>query len=434
MVFDPIRWLGRNLGTLLLAFTLAVVVWVSAVVTNDPNEVSVFGPVQIDRIGQADNLILINDIPNQARLTLKAPRTVLENLNNRPSLVHAWVDLSGYGPGTHTVPVRRNVEASPVRILEVDPDTVEVTLENRITRQVRVDIVVNGEPPSGYKKGNPSVSPQQVAVTGPESVVDQVALARATLDVPSATETVRQSVPVEIIDQNGEPVSGVSVNPKVVTVTQPITLVAGFKNVVVKVVTEGQPANGYRLTNISPTPPNVIVTSDNPDLINQMPGYVETEPLTLTGLNDDADFRLELNLPPGVSLVGEQSILVQVGIAAIEGSLTVPLAVEPVGLPPELQAQISPPIVDVIVTGPLPLLDTLSSENFRAVVDLSDLSEGTYYLSPVIDLVPDQVEVQSMLPQTVEITILPRPTPTPTSAATPSSNTSGGNSMATPVP
>ena len=34
----PLRWLGRNLSTLLLAFVLAVAVWVSAVVAADPNQ------------------------------------------------------------------------------------------------------------------------------------------------------------------------------------------------------------------------------------------------------------------------------------------------------------------------------------------------------------------------------------------------------------
>ena len=33
-----LRWLAKNFGTLLTAFILAVIVWVSAVIASDPNE------------------------------------------------------------------------------------------------------------------------------------------------------------------------------------------------------------------------------------------------------------------------------------------------------------------------------------------------------------------------------------------------------------
>jgi YbbR domain-containing protein len=202
-------------------------------------------------------------------------------------------------------------------------------------------------------------------------------------------------------------------------VTQPITLVRGYKNVAVKVVTTGQIANGYRLTNISVTPLNVTVYSDNPTLVNELPGYVETKPVDLTGLNDDIEMRMELNLPKGISLVGEQSVLVQVSVAAIEGSLTVSLPVETLGLSPELTAHISPGMVDVIVTGPLPVLDTLTQASFRAVVDVSDMAPGVYQMIPVVDLVPEQVRIQTILPETVEVSITITPTPTATTTANP---------------
>jgi len=106
--------------------------------------------------------------------------------------------------------------------------------------------------------------------------------------------------------------------------------------------------------------------------------------------------------------------LVQVGVAPIEGSLTVNLPVETLGLPPNLAALISPATVDVILTGPLPVLDTLTAGSFRVVVNLTGLEQGIYQIKPVIDLAPDQINVVSILPETVEVTIAPAPTSTPT--------------------
>ena len=40
------KWLGKNLGSILLALVLSIVVWISAVVTADPNEELTFRPVK----------------------------------------------------------------------------------------------------------------------------------------------------------------------------------------------------------------------------------------------------------------------------------------------------------------------------------------------------------------------------------------------------
>ena len=116
--------------------------------------------------------------------------------------------------------------------------------------------------------------------------------------------------------------TGLTLDPADVTVTQPITQKYGYRNLVVKVVVKGQVANGYRVTNVSSYPAVVTVFSVDPDLVSNLPGYVETEPLDITGLKDDVDVLLPLALPLGVSVVGENMTQVQVGIAAIESSLT----------------------------------------------------------------------------------------------------------------
>jgi YbbR domain-containing protein len=218
-----------------------------------------------------------------------------------------------------------------------------------------------------------------------------------------------------------------------VEVNLPIRLLGGFKNVAVKVVTKGQVADGYRLTSISVSPPTVTLFSNNPDLVDQIPGYVETLPVDLTNLSDDIEISTGLNLPENVELVREPSVLVQVSVAAIEGSLTLTVPVEAINLSPELQAIISPATVDVIVSGPLNVLDLLSPANFRVIVDLADLPPGVYQRQVVVDLQPNDVRVQTTLPESVEVTIDLASTPTP-GETTSASGTPGSAPSLTPTP
>ena len=416
MILAPLRWIAKNLGTLLLAFLLALVVWVTAVLTQDPNEDAVFGPIALERLGQGADLLLVSEAPAQVRITLRAPKSVWTLLNNEPERVQAWIDLSGLSAGEYVVPVKLRIDANPIRVILLNPQEVHLTLENLVSQDFTVQIAVSGELPLGYRQSAAQIEPLQVTVSGPESAVKHVTQVRAAVDITGAIETFKRNVVLEALDANDNPVTNVTVTPKSAAVTQPVSLLGGFKNVVVRVVTKGQVANGYRLTNILVSPPTVTLFSDNPQLMNDIPGYVDTLPVDLNNLSDDIEINVSLNLPEGITLVREPSVLVQVSVAAIEGSLTLSLPVEVIGLSPGLEVSISPAVVDVIIAGPLIVLDKLEASQFRVVLDLTGLPPGVYQRSPVVDLFPNLVRIQTTLPETVEVTIQLAPTPTPSPA------------------
>jgi YbbR domain-containing protein len=168
------------------------------------------------------------------------------------------------------------------------------------------------------------------------------------------------------------------------------------------------------LTNIFVSPVGVVVFSSDPDLVNNLPGYVETQPIDLTAKEDDFETLVELNLPTGVSVVGDPKVLVQVSIATIESSLAISLPVEVIGLAPGLQAGSSPTTVDVILSGPVPVLNTLGPTDVRAVIDLTEYDVGVYQLIPQVNILPERVQKVSILPATIEVTITIAPTPTQT--------------------
>ena len=181
----------------------------------------------------------------------------------------------------------------------------------------------------------------------------------------------------------------------------------------VKVAVRGQVAAGYRLDSISVFPPVVTVYSDNPDLVNTLPGVVETQPVDLDGASSNVSLRVSLDLPQGVSVAGQQTVLVQAAISPIQSSFTLSgQKVEVTGLPPNLDSQTSPSTVDVILAGPLPTLDILRRQDVQVTVDVSGLTPGTYQLTPSVQVLASNVTVESLLPATVEVILTPGAGPT----------------------
>jgi YbbR domain-containing protein len=68
--------------------------------------------------------------------------------------------------------------------------------------------------------------------------------------------------------------------------------------------------------------------------------------------------------------------------------------------------------VDVIVSGPLPLLDTLTRQDVRVTVDLSGLEAGTHQVIAKVEVLIADVVVESILPNTIEVVITPGAMPT----------------------
>ncbi len=410
-----LRWMTRNLRTCLLAFALAVAVWVTAVTSSNPDETNTLpAPIPIEFIGQEAGLVQTATLPTSVEVTLRAPKSVWGQILDDPASIRAIVDMTGLTAGMHTLEVAIQVNARPVRVLSVSPRTVDLILEPLASRTLPVNLVVSGEPALGYQAGEPVLTPAEAAVSGPASLVAQVTSLRADLDLTNTRENLETSLPLVALDSNGNPLNGLTISPKTVGVSVPVIHLGGYRDLAVKVVTVGRPASGYRLTSVDVFPPIVTIYSGNTALIESLPGYVETLPLSLNSASQDIETYLELVLPPDVTLLGETSVLVQVGIAPIEGSSTISnRPVEVTGLGPGLKAQISPALVDVILSGPLPLLETLRATDIRVSIDLNGRGAGSYQLTPNVTILVQGLSVESILPGTVQVVISAAGTPKP---------------------
>lgn len=407
------RWLRKNWSTLLLSFLFALVVWGSAVVSANPNQENDLS-IPLEVVEQPANTVIVDPIPEQVTITVYAPQSVIEKIRDEQILV-GRADLSGLEAGTYNVPVSIEVpdELRPIRIMDKNPEQIQVTLDNLVRREVPIATEINGKPAVGYKVGPVNWSAETVTVSGRETQVQKIDTVKAELDISDADETINKEIPLVPYDSEGKRVVEIDLEPTSVEVEQQIVLQGGYRNVAVNVVTQGIVAAGYRFTSITPNPPTVMIFSENPQLVEELPGYVNTEPLDLTGVDDYMETILELDLPEGVTVVGDPTVLVQVNVTTIKTNMTINREVEVIGLLPGLKAEVSPPNVDVGIYGPVPTLDNLTRRDVRVIVDLSDLEEGVHKVTPEVEILPSDVSMETILPGTVEVTIEPSNGPTP---------------------
>ena len=175
---------GTNFRTLLWAFALALAVWVAAVTAADPDEVRAYPyPIKVQVVGQDSGLIMSGDVPTGVQVTIRAPRSVWDQLTTHTDSVRALLDLSGLGAGEHKLDLQIQVTARPARIVTVSPASVTVNLEPLVTRTLPLDLSLSGQPATGYQAGDTSLDPKEVVIAGPQSLVESVKRLRVNLNL-----------------------------------------------------------------------------------------------------------------------------------------------------------------------------------------------------------------------------------------------------------
>jgi YbbR domain-containing protein len=400
-----LRWLGRNLTSLILSLLLAIVIWASAVTSTNPNiEAELTVPLEV--IQPETDIAIVDPLPETITLKILAPESIILQLEEDNTLT-AYIDLTDIEAGTYLFPVQVRIpdQLTPIRILEQNPKQLKLKVSNLISKILTISIQVEGEPAIGYKKSGLEWDEVLATVTGQETKVEEVSAVVGILDISDASGTVSKELTLQAQDENGDLVDAITLTPDNVRVNQVISLQGGYRNVAVNVTTEGFVEPGYRFTSITPAPPTVMVFSENPQLVEQLPGYVNTKPLDLTGVDGYLETILELDLPNGVTVVGDPAILVQVNVTALETSMSISREIEIIGLLPGLSAEVSPKQVSVRVSGPVPILDNLTLRDIRVVVDLTNLEIGVHTVTPTVEILPADVIWEDISPTTVEIVI-----------------------------
>lgn len=407
-MMDLLKRIIKLLPIFFTALILAIIVWVSSVTSSDPNEVvSYTTPVSLTVLGQNPDLLVTEQSATELTITLRAPRSVQEQISRNFNQITARINLSGLTAGAYDlVPEIELAGFKPVQVVGIEPAEINIILEQISTKTLDITVLQTGSLPISYESGEAVLSSDSVELLGPLSKVSEVNDVVANIDLSNTTTTITRIVELSPIDRRGNLVEGVSLNPTSITVEVPIKQLVGYRNVFIKIVTTGTIAQGYHLTGLLVTPPNVTIYTSDPTIADEMPAFLDTAPINLSGAYEDFSINVELQLQDGIIVVGNQQVMVEVGIEAIQSSTQfVGVPVEIINLGRGLTVNISPDKVDVYISGPMNLLEELTADKIRVTLDLSNRSPGTYQLSPDVLLNDADLRLDSILPGTIEVVL-----------------------------
>ena len=398
----------KNIPLILLSIALATFIWIFATISSDPTEEGRFpNTASIETVGLSENMVITSGLPYAVSVNLRAPNSIWRRISLERVSAKAIIDVTGLEPGTHQVPINVQVGISPVQILSYSPSTANVTIEKYETREFPITVVEKGEIPSAFRAGTPVLSQETAEVTGTVSQLDSIATVSVELDRTNAISTIEETLQLNAYTEDGRAIRDLTIKPEKVKVTQEIKMRGGYRILSVKLAVKGEIAQGYRVDDLSVDPGYVTVYSADKELLNSLNSYIETETVMLDEISSSTNRKVSLNVPEGITLVGESTVTMNVTVSPIEGTTTlsqIPISV--IGFEEGVHATISPQDIDVYLTGPILALSQVTPEDIHAVIELQDLEDGSYQLAPRVEVSSeDVITVQSVMPATIEVQI-----------------------------
>ena len=314
---------------------------------------------------------------------VKAQRTALDRLSQNPEWITAVVDLSELSYAVNgdviALPVSVSVQGgNTYGISSKSPAVVEVSVETMASKELPVEVHLNGELEEGTYLSEPLLSAETVLVTGPSTLVKSVTSVRAAVEAEAIKENPDIITALTCYNASGIPVKGVSTDPEEIMVSYALH---DMKQVPLQVEISGSPASGYEVGNIYCRPQYAALIGSAEALERIV--SLQLDSINVSGLTTSTTrtFRLTDYLPEGVTLMDSNKDTVEVIVEISEQSqkqLTLPASGLKIIGQENGKDYILQGDAHITISGEGSALESVQADDLQGSIHVNGLSEGDH--------------------------------------------------------
>lgn len=417
----------ENLGLKAVSVLLAILCWFVALNIEEPLKEKVITEVPITVVNgpYLESMGLSYQTKRDTvRITVYGPRSIVNELEASDILVQAdLTQIVSLESDPVMVPLSASCPRYPELEIEdftVTPDCIALQVEPLVNESfVLTPSTGETKPAKEFEVGVMEVLPEQISISGPESLIAKIDKVVAKVDVNGQMTGGEFSGKIEVVDKNQEAFTesqmkyltlygaeengNVRVNVELWKLQTDIQIVA---------TASGKPEAGYEVEKVTTTPETITVvgTDEALEALKEAGNRIEipAEEIDVTDRSEDYTTKIDISqfLPENIRLATDVSSSVIVTATILpDGSKLFDVPVTNIAqqnLGENLVAVFGTSDIEVRVKGNQSTLRQLKGEDITGYVDLIDLTEGTHSVEVQIELPSGVSLVDSVL---VELTI-----------------------------
>lgn len=396
------KFLTTNWQVKIICLIIALMYWtyVSAIGMRIDN---IPGGILVETRNVTDGLIAITDI-HKVQVNIISEKKLWSKITEQS--LSAYIDCSNLQEGTFELPVIIESEIANIEISDYYPKKILVRIEKTISKEVEVKVKIEGEVAGGMVTSTTEVFPEKVILSGAKSIIGNVYEATAVVRMDGESESVKKNAKLKAFDAEGNQISNIVFDPEFVDIFVPIKQIDNIKNVGIKIITTGNISQEKWISSIYATPSEITISA-NTDMLNNI-NYISTRPINLNEISDSTTKEILLNIPDGVSIIDNiDKISVKITTEALDVNKEISANVFTKNIPTHLKlVAISPPIVNLLLSGNHQAIKDASSSNTKLHLDLGNfIKEGEYYidLNRQMFEIPQSTNILNYLPSSIKV-------------------------------
>lgn len=381
--------------TALLSIAIAFGLWLYVITFISTEKEDTFYDIPVSFRNESileDRGLMITDRETPTvTLELSGSRSNMNKLNR--SNITLVVDLStifdtGEQKLSYTIIYPGDIPANSIVEKNRDPGQITLNIERHAVKEVPVELVFSGKVPEEYivDEEHPVLDYEEVTVSGPASVVDQIAQAQIEIDLEGQTESISGSYRYRLCDKDGQPVDSEQVKTNVAEVAVTVKIQRTKQIKLTATVIEGGGAT--ESTTTIEFFPSVITVSGSASVLDDLE-ELNLGTIDLSDHPSDKVLVFPINLPNGVtSESGETEATASVKFSNL-GTKTIDVTtIRPINVPEGMEVELLTQVLKVTLRGPKSLINVLEASDVTVTVDFSGRTPGTATIGATVTLSP----------------------------------------------
>lgn len=307
----------QNWGLKIVAIVVAFFLWIFVVNITDPVGTQTFRniPVKIINTGiitdNGECFEILDDSDIVTSVTIKAPRTTLQELGNSADVIIATADVNNLSKDRTYIPIDFSTSkySDKIESIRSSFDNVYVKIETKKSVQLPIIATTSGEIESGFILGDVVTAQNQIKVSGPESVITSINTAEVDVQVTGFTDNISTISDIVFYDadRNVIPKNNLELNTSNVRVDVSIL---ETKRVEIQYSVSGTAAEGYEATGEVELSPETILIAGPSNKVDSVSSItIPATELNITGRTSNlvANVNLAPYLPQGFKFADSSS-------------------------------------------------------------------------------------------------------------------------------
>lgn len=255
-----------------------------------------------------DSVFVVTGVPQTVDVKIEGPIGIVITTQTGRNF-KVVLNVKDKPTGEHTIAFQPEGFSDKLAVT-INPKNVKVKVEERITKDVRVEPEINeSQIAAGSFVKSMMTEPQTVTVSGAKSAIESINYVKATVSADKGvSKTFEKSAGVKIFDRDLN-ILNVDVEPKTVKVK--VEIGEYNREVPVVVNQKGKAAKGYKVSSLVPKMKKVLIYGSKTDIDQIQAITVDAD---VSGLKKSSTLEGKLQLPKGVTSTSVSSIDVKATI------------------------------------------------------------------------------------------------------------------------